>query len=178
MTVVVGQTASLPQCVIKNCNEGQQHQPPPTHPHTPPHPRADPSSTASLGAKGSGMSEAGMSWAEVFLTWQGRSRSSGPHHPPTTTTTTLPSPPPPSEHKDGGSRAELSRCGVSQAAHQCSVWAVSPPSPPPPPHTVFPAQPCFLLAAPSQRTSGGWDGCGVPPLHLVLHASVRMSACT
>lgn len=54
--------------------------------------------------------------------------------------------PPPSEHKDEGSRAELSRCSVSQAAHPCNFCPVP----------VSPAHPRFRLAAPSQRTRGGW----------------------
>lgn len=102
---------------------------------------------------GSRQNEVGMSWAEV----SDLARSGPQLWPPSL-----------SEHKDEGSRAELSRCHVSQAVHQCSVCAVP----------VSSAQPHFLLAAPLQRTRGGWEGCGVPPLHLVLHASVRMSACT
>lgn len=42
------------------------------------------------------------------------------------------------------------------------------------PHSRAPHPP----PPPPQRTSRGWEWCRVPPLHLVPHASVRMSACT
>lgn len=72
-----------------------------------------------------------------------------------------------SKHKDKGGVAELSQCNVSQAVHQHNCY----------PFLFFPAL-NFLLAVPPQRTGEGWEWFRVPPLHLVQHASVRMSACT
>ncbi|KAK5878881.1 hypothetical protein CesoFtcFv8_024250 [Champsocephalus esox] len=72
-----------------------------------------------------------------------------------------------SKHKDKGSLAELSQCSVSQAVHQHNRYLF----------LFFPTQD-FLLVAPLQRMSGGWEWLWVPPLHLVPHGSVRMSACT
>lgn len=89
--------------------------------------------------------------------------------------------PPPSEHKDEGSRAELSRCSVSQAAHPCNFCPVP----------VSPAHPRFRLAAPSQRTRGGWGGgmlrpsppsgaaclCQDVSLHIVMKGVIKVTAC-